>query len=370
MPFVRLSSCILVELAAFGTLVGGTSSGVYLGGRELWRTAQARAYASQAGGDEPVWSPRGDERLGPLPRPGEIAPAPAGFGVFRGIRDEYLLSPLRHGAIRRVKVNHGGSSLSLRVDFEGGGRAAFKPDQTNLQTIPRKEVAAFRLNRLLGLSSVPPAVARGFSRTEIVAHLDPEELLHLPRLSAEMKERADGVVAGELSYWIPEIVDATIDGVPVDHPAGQALWARYLSAKEPVPAEAKDLLRQLSNMVAFDFLTNNVDRWSGSNAKASPDGRTLYFMDNTLAFGTERDGHEKCQSSLLRVQKFSRSFYAALKALDDRAVRAAMVSDAGPYQALLTVDEIDAMIARRGHLLAYVDGLVASFGDTDVLAFP
>ena len=64
--------------------------------------------------------------------------------------DELLLERVRNQPIVRFKVNHGGSSMSFRVDFADGSRAAWKPIQTNLQTIPRKEVAAYRLNRLLG----------------------------------------------------------------------------------------------------------------------------------------------------------------------------------------------------------------------------
>ena len=88
-------------------------------------------------------------------------------------------------AIARVKVNRGGSSLSFRVDFADGSRAAFKPAQTNLQTIPRKEVAAYRLNRLLGMNAVPPALPRDVSREELLDRLHPESAASLPRIQAE-----------------------------------------------------------------------------------------------------------------------------------------------------------------------------------------
>ena len=41
---------------------------------------------------------------------------------FDGVRDELLLAPLRTGQIVEVKFNRGGSSISLRIDFDNGGR--------------------------------------------------------------------------------------------------------------------------------------------------------------------------------------------------------------------------------------------------------
>ena len=50
----------------------------------------------------------------------------------------------------------------------------------------------------------------------------------------------------------------------------------------------------------FDFLTANPDRYSGGNIKMSPDGTRLYFMDNTMAFFLNADGHERNRTALLR----------------------------------------------------------------------
>src|SRR4051812_46772984 len=112
-----------------------------------------------------------------------IADEPA--GVFLGMSDDVLLERARRQPIVRMKLNRGGSSLSFRIEFADGSRAAFKPAQTNLQTIPRKEVAAYRLNRLLGLNAVPPAAPRQVSRDELFAHLHPETIAALPRIQAE-----------------------------------------------------------------------------------------------------------------------------------------------------------------------------------------
>ena len=103
--------------------------------------------------------------------------------------DELLLDRVRTLPIMRFKLNHGGSSLSFRVEFADGSRAAWKPTQTNMQTIPRKEIAAYRLNRLLGLQrGSPGGAARGDARRAL-DHLHPDSLPSLPRIKAETRVR-------------------------------------------------------------------------------------------------------------------------------------------------------------------------------------
>ena len=119
---------------------------------------------------------------GEISEPPELAISDEPAGTFLGMADDLLLERVRRQPIVRVKLNKGGSSLSFRVDFADGSRAAFKPAQTNLQTIPRREVAAYRLNRLLGLNAVAPAAPRMISRDELFTHLHPETLAALPRI--------------------------------------------------------------------------------------------------------------------------------------------------------------------------------------------
>src|SRR5205814_10322727 len=94
-------------------------------------------------------------------------------GTFMGMSDELLLERVRTQPMVRFKFNHGGSSISFRVDFADGSRANWKPTQTNTQTIPRKEIAAYRLNCLLGLNAVPPAAPRAVSRAHLLGHPPP-----------------------------------------------------------------------------------------------------------------------------------------------------------------------------------------------------
>ena len=285
-------------------------------------------------------------------------------GVFLGMSDELLLRRVRSQPIARVKLNSGGSSLSFRVDFADGSRAAFKPAQTNLQTIPRKEVAAYRLNRLLGLNAVPPAAPRAVSREEILAKLHPESRPSLPRIQAETIFNPLGKTAGVFSYWVPEIKDSGLDT-----PDGQRQSTAWLAQGRPIPPEKLLLAAQLSDLVIFDFLTANPDRYSGGNIKMSPDGLQLYFMDNTMAFFLAPEGHLRNRTVLQRTQRFSRQLYRALERVTAPALEQLM-SEAGDQQEVLTRSEIRAVVARRAVIERHIATLAGLYGEANVLAFP
>jgi hypothetical protein len=285
-------------------------------------------------------------------------------GVFLGMADDLLLGRVRSQPITRVKLNKGGSSLSFRVDFADGSRAAFKPAQTNLQTIPRKEVAAYRLNRLLGLNAVPPAAPRSVSRDEIIRKLHPESAPALPRIQAETIFNPLGRTAGVFSYWIPEIKDSGLDT-----PDGQRLGAGWLVQGGPIPADKWPIAAQLSDLVIFDFLTANPDRYSGGNIKMSPDGAQLYFMDNTMAFFLAPDGHERNRLVLQRTQRFSRHLVRALGRVTGPAL-ARLMAEEGDVQEVLTPSEIRAVVARRSVIERHVEAMASLYGEANVLAFP
>ena len=100
----------------------------------------------------------------------------------------------------------------FRLDFADGSRAAFKPEQINPQTVPRKEIAAYRINRLLGFNAVPPAThAHAATATTWSASCRPRRAFLATRINAETIFDDEGFTRGEVSYWIPVIVDSHLD---------------------------------------------------------------------------------------------------------------------------------------------------------------
>jgi hypothetical protein len=277
--------------------------------------------------------------------------------------DELLLERLRTQPVARLKLNRGGSSLSFRVDFADGSRAAWKPAQTNTQTIPRKEVAAYRLNKLLGLNAVPPAVQRSISRDDLFSLLHADSAPSLPRIRAETIIGPGGMVSGEASYWIPVLKDS-----PLDTPAGHALVADWLTQRQPIPFESRSFAAQVARLVVFDFLIANPDRYSGGNMKVSANGEQLFFMDNTMSFFLDPDGPDKTRQVLYRTQRFSRGLHQQLAEVHLPTLRRLMHEADGPD--VLTDAEMRAVVQRRELVQRYITDLAKLHGEPNVLFFP
>jgi hypothetical protein len=363
---VRLGGYILVEATLGAALLTGVAFAGVAGVtrvRAAWRHGGAAAAALAA-------EPRTLRTRGELSNLPDLRVALESAGTFLGMSDELLLERVRTQPIARFKVNHGGSSLSFRVDFADGSRAAWKPIQTNLQTVPRKEVAAYRLNRLLGLNAVPPAAPRVVTRDELFGHLHPDSEASLPRVRAEAVFDEQGRTVGAASYWIPVIRDSGFDVEP-----GRQDAEGWLTQGESVPLEQREMAAQISDLAVFDFLTANPDRYSGGNMKMSADGEQLFFMDNTMSFFLELDGKERNRQELFKVQRFSRALYEALDRIDVPTLERLMAgsgrgSGDSEHDDILTAAEIRAVVSRRETIRHYIGDLIAEHGAKNVLFFP
>lgn len=352
---MRIGRYLALELALLAVAVFGASLG-------MGRFASALAARSTRQRSEPkAWLlPRQEFDLHSLPIAREAA------GTFLGMSDELLLERMRKQPIVRVKVNRGGSSLSFRLDFADGTRAAFKPAQTNLQTIPRKEIAAYRLNRLLGLNAVPPAAPRSITREEILSHLHPDSLANVPRIVAETIFAAAGTTQGAVSYWIPVIKDSQLDTSEAI-----AQTEQWLTVAQDLPRDKQSLMSQVSDLVVFDFLTSNPDRYSGGNMQMSADGEKLFYMDNTMAFFVNDEAREINRKALLRTQRFSRHLWNALPRLTESNLRKAIAEEPGiNVSSVLTEAELRAVVARGRFARQYIRVLIEQFGEDQVLTFP
>jgi hypothetical protein len=350
---VRLWTLLSLEVLAFS----GAALGLLAGAKALQPRPRAALVAP------------GQLARSAFDAPAELDPATAATsatGTFLGMADELLLGRMQHSAVKTLHFNRGGSSISFRVDFVDGSRGAFKPMQTNPQSVPRKEVAAYRLGKLLGLHQIAPSLMRPFSREEVLGKLASDSEWTRARIESETifdSAEPRGRTLGALMYWIPTVVDLRLDTAD-----GIERWADWLSQGTAIPQDKVELLAQLSTLLLFDLIQNNSDRFSGGNLLGSPDGHALYFMDNAFGFQVDPDGHQRCWSYLKRAQKFSRSFFVALHDLDKPRLAAAVAGE--PSGPLLSSEEIDALLQRRDRALRYLRGLFTEFGEDKVLVFP
>ena len=306
-----------------------------------------------------------------MPRGELTVAAPEGPRTVFEAPDDVLLAPLGAAPVTRLKLNHGGTSLSLRVEFANGARAAFKPEQVHPQSDPRREIAAYKLDRLLGIGRVPPAKATRLSVEQLLAAVEPSHRTFIGNRLRDEAIAQDGMLRGELSWWIPEIKLAKLGRFRIDEKDGRDLWTAYLQVGAPIPEDVRPLVTQIAALVMFDVLIDNPDRWTGGNTVTSPDGGTLYFMDNTMSFTNLAFGGEQNLTAFRKIQVFPRKLVQRIRALTpdmlDRALAIDPDHGLGP---LLTDVQKQAILARRDNMLRHIDRLILEHGADAVLALP
>ncbi len=286
-------------------------------------------------------------------------------GYWEGVRDELLLERIRSSEIRKITVNRGGSSVSLRLHLADGSSAAFKPDQVHYHSMPRKEIAAYRVNRLLGLSRVPPATHRIIPRAVLFRKIN-AGVWRKRRLSEEIVFRSDNTVAGEVSWWIP-----VLSFLPMEDWEQRKKWYSWLRADVPMDEENYEIAAQMSVMMVFDFLIDNMDRFSGRNVRANATRDYLYFMDNTLSFFPRNPrGSRVTRSGLYRTQRFSRRLYEKLRGLTEEKLRMELAKEKDPPWPLLEESELQMLMRRRVYALRYIHRTIAQYGWENTMVFP
>ncbi len=182
------------------------------------------------------------------------------------------------------------------------------------------EIAAYEIDKLLGLNMIPPTVGREFNGKK-----------------------------GSLQLWITsKMSDLERMEKGIDIPANHILsWNR-----------SKYLAR------AFDCLIANEDR-TQQNIRYTKDWRTL-LIDHSRSFRSKRKyirnllyGKEGIKEKKL-IRQLPREFIERIKSLNFKVIKEAV----GPY---LTDGEIEAVLKRRDLLLKEIDEMIKEMGEDKFL---
>lgn len=305
-------------------------------------------------------------------------------GRFFGHRDRPIRNALANAPVAEVTRGHGGRSLSFRITLEDGTEGYFKPEQAFNGMRWSSEIAAFHLDRELGLGRVAPCVARR------VAWADLEAAAGGDAREDELAVGEEGTLRGAFVWWVPERlrplplpdgweawlrIDATRPAVsPFQRPGAYrtALAAATEGARQPIEdpptPDRPERPAELSDVIVFDYLTQNTDRWGGNNTnlRTVGEGGELMFLDNAAGFVLGRRVPIMDQR-LAEVQRFRRRTVAAVRALDVDRLQSRLEDD--PLAPALDPRQLAHLEARRDFLVAYVDGLVERYGEDEVLAY-
>jgi hypothetical protein len=274
------------------------------------------------------------------------------FGV---VAENDILATMRTAPVRGNLRNYGNTSVNIRVDFPGPIDGSYKPSEQRHEEHWRAEIAAFRLNQLLGLERVPPAVFRQVLEDD------------LPTGERYGVTFTDGVSRGAMIYWVPVLRPSGVGS-----PESMDFWSQRLTAGVVIADAERARAREVSDLIVFDFLIANWDRWNGLNTLEDGAGH-LVFRDNNAGFQVPSNSsrYQRVLGWLHRSQRFSRSLIARARELDLDTLRDAMADDADGNGAVLLSDEqLRDVLRRRDVLVAYVDALVRRYGEDNVIAFP
>ena len=328
------------------------------------------------------------------------------FGASGAVYSRTLARhPWLHAAPRTLTVGvdvdglkklGGGSTLVYRLIKDKTTIAAYKPFQKRFQSNYRSEIAAYRLCPVMKCGfDVPvnlPVVfefqefSRLYARNASNPKAEFTEIIPTP--NGDGSHRVDGT----FKQWIPEFADFPIEL--------KSLWRAWLNpgttredlqrpASEIVPEVAKkhelgarfadklaphlenltkyELARQISNLIVFDFLVNNWDRFSGVPKLYGINcqivhGR-LMSIDNGAAFA--KTPNSKPRQHLEQIQRFSRLTYDAIRAFDKESLTKALFPSPSPME----LEKIDTFWALRDAYLNYVEQCIEKNGEDETFFF-
>jgi hypothetical protein len=300
---------------------------------------------------------------------------------FLGEPDAQRIESLRSAEIGQVKKGKGGRSLAFQITLADGTQGYFKPQQTFSAAHWYSEIAAYYLDRELGLGRVPPTTGRRFQWSELRAAANGDERV------SELGIASDGTIKGAFIWWIPEPlkrvrmgrnwerwvrVQSALPITPYQRPVDYRADLNHrpgireaTDARRPV-AQSPDIEQrpaELSDLIVFDYLTQNVDRWGGdfTNVRSRGEGGPLVYLDNGAGFwlGNQRLG--LMEARLKAVQRFRRSTVEAVRGLDIERFSERLRAD--PLAPVLNDKQLDGLAQRRRALLEHVDEMIARFGE-------
>ncbi|MEM7435298.1 MAG: hypothetical protein AAF436_09120 [Myxococcota bacterium] len=307
--------------------------------------------------------------------------------AFLGEPDAPRIESLRAVGVDKVVRGKGGRSLAFKIWLNDGTVGYFKPAQSFSAAHWYSELAAYYLDRELGFGRVPPTIGRVFSWQDLRRAAGGDARIQ------ELMFGPDKTLKGAFIWWVPQRlarlrlgrqwerwvrVQPTLPITPYQRPVdyradlnGRSGTREATDPDRPLagPPPNAERAAELSDLIVFDYLTQNVDRWGGgfTNVRTRDEGGPLIYLDNGAGFWLGQQRLGLMESRLKALQKFRRSTIEAVRNLDIEAFAARLAGD--PLAPILNEKQLDGLRKRQRAFLAHVDRMIARFGEAEVLAW-
>ncbi len=267
--------------------------------------------------------------------------------------------------VKYASVGH--TSIVFHAELREHEDAALKPDTHRHPGGYRAEIAAYRLAQLLAIDNVPPAARIMIERDQLREKLvtrSGEDAREIEGSIRWLEHDPHDIAPAAAVLWIPNLTS-----IGLDTQRGIETWAQWLAQEQKVEEDDRALAKDISNMVLFDYLIGNWDRFSGGNVQVNEEKKRLIIRDHNLAFKSPLPQrlHAKMLRPLFRAERFSRTSIMKLKQLDRPSLDKAVV-EVGERSLLSDQQRADIM-DRRAAILSRVTALVELYGENSVLAF-
>lgn len=287
--------------------------------------------------------------------PDASSPVDAQVETFRSEPVEALLRAMATRSVAEVQSRYNHTHPVFRVLLDDGTRVAVRPATRDRPDLWRNDVAGYVLARQLGIAArVPPVTSRTIPM-ELLDNPARFRLLHVRGVRPQ-------VAFGSVIYWMPTLLQADIFWGSVSR-----RWPRWLSQEHPLPEGVPARAEELSTLMVFDALQGNTDRWHPGNLQLD-EHRVVVYRDNSEAW--REPGRYEPFHLLHQCQRFSRALIAAVRRTDADALRDALAPEEAFGAPILEARDLRRYEARRLAVLAYIDGLIARYGEESVLVWP
>ncbi|MBQ9815961.1 MAG: hypothetical protein IJM59_00620 [Proteobacteria bacterium] len=290
----------------------------------------------------------------------------------------------------------GGSSLVYKFTKDKQTIAAFKPFQKRFQSNYRSEIAAYRLCPVMKCAFDIPV--------NVPIYFDYKDFSSLyGRNAANPKEEFAEIipthlpgdihrVEGTFKEWIPEFADFPIEfsfiwkpwlnpgtdkselAKPVSdllpqiakkHKGGDKFAAKL--APHVQNLSQYDLARQISNLLVFDFLINNWDRFSGSPSLFGVNCQIAHgrFMSIDNGAGFAKTPNSKPEKHLHEITRFSRLTYTAISNFQKEPLLNYLFPDATDFEK----EKFETFWQQRQKYLDYVKKCINDNGEAETFFF-
>lgn len=301
-------------------------------------------------------------------------PSENSCSLFLNECEESKLEALSTQPVVKIRKGKGGRTLAFKITLADGTSGYYKPEQSFSAAHWYAEIASYYLDRELKLGRVPPTIGRKLPWERLRLNADDD-----PRIP-EIKVQADGTVKGAFIWWIPERLEpiqpphhweAGLRNEPLRNspyrPSAELAHSDDEEMQPPPSAapqwpDTPDRQAELSDMILFDSLTQNIDRWGTSFTNVRTRGRhgPLIFLDNGAAFPPGQHRTPIMDVRLQALQRFRRSTVEAIRAFDIKKYEARINRD--PLAPILTPWFFEGIEIRRKEILNHISTTIERFG--------